>query len=210
MYHRHAALLALTLSACAAHQELPNSTIYHDGRPRAVIDGAVASVQLVRDCPDAPEPAAASSDAAPSAGAMAKPTAAGDAPAWSPPCTQSTVQIGISNKGGAPARVQVVGVRLLEAASKRELGEVVARKPALWTEEGAYRPWDETVAEGAQVVVAYRLGDPDWSRVRGLLAPDANLDATPLILEVDLAVEGTVQTLRSAEFLRQEEEIVVT
>jgi len=209
MHHLHAALAVLALSACATQQELPNSTIYDSGAPRAEVDAAVASVQLIQDCPDPPE-VAASWASAPSAGPMAKPTVEGDAPAWSPPCTQSTVQLALTNNGVIPGKLQVVGVRLLEGASKRELGRLAARKPNLWTEEGIYRPWDETLAEGAHVVAAYRLGEPDWSQVQGLLAPGANLYAIPLILEIELSVDGAIQTLRSPEFLRQEVFMVAT
>lgn len=209
MHRLHAALVALALSACAAQQDGPNSTIYYHGPPRAEIDVAVASVQLIQDCPDPPE-VAASWASAPTAGPMAKPTVEGDAPAWSPPCTQSTVQLGLTNNGGMAGKLQVVGVRLLDAASKRELGRLAARKPNLWTEEGTYRSWDETLAEGVHVVAAYRLGEPDWSQVQGLLAPGANLYAIPLILEIELSVDGAVQTVRSPEFLRQQVFMVAT
>lgn len=220
-----AALVVLPLSGCASH-EGPNSTIYtQPDAPHAEVTVAVASVQLVQDCPDPPAPVAADAPApavaadAPAPAIMQKPTAdashakrgAEASGGWSPPCTQSTLQLSLRNTGAVAGKLQLRRVRLLDAASQREVGTLSARRPGLWSADGgAYRPWDETVADGATLQVTYALGDPAWAEVQQRLKPDANIYANPFVLEIEVSVDGRNQTVRSPEFVRQEVFVVVT
>lgn len=212
-----AALVALPLSGCASH-EGPNSTIYtQPDAPHAEVAVAVASVQLVQDCPDPPAPVAAD---APAPATMQKPTAdasqakrsaEASGGGWSPPCTQSTLQLSLRNTGAVAGKLQLQRVRLLDAASQREVGTLSARRPGLWSADGgAYRPWDERVADGATLQVTYALGDPAWAEVQRQLKPDANIYANPFVLEIEVSVDGRNQTVRSPEFVRQEVFVVVT
>jgi hypothetical protein len=212
----HAALFALALSACASH-EGPSSTVYTPSEPRAEVTVAVASVQLLEDCPDPPEPGAAEAPAADQAPAAARsmpapgPTQPGAAlmrkagpGGGSPPCIQSTIQLSFNNTGAAPGKLQIMAVRLLDAADKRELGTLQSRKPQLWSDDAGYKPWNETVDDGANIKAAYRLADPDWSQVQSKLPGGTILYTRPFILELDVTVDGVVQTVRSPEFVRQE------
>ena len=196
--------------------------------PRAEIKIAVASVQLIQDCPDpaeAPAGAAAAADStAPAAvppppapvaaqqemapGAAAKRMAPGSN--WQPPCTQSTVQLSLTNTGDREGKVRVNGIKIFDVATKRELGQITSRKPSLWNDTGVYQAWDERVAPGATVKVAYRLSDPDWEQIHKLVGETENLYARPLLLEVDIAIDDRTQTARSPEFTRQEVHLVVT
>lgn len=235
-------LVALALSACAAHEAPPSTT----GRavetppevktPRAELKIAIASVTLQQDCPDPPEPFAAR--AAPSPAALA-PAAdavapiihpvpgdvANESPAmgaslarrgpgsggpWQPPCTQSTMQLSLSNTGDARGTLAIKAVRLLDAASKRPLGTLEARRPGLWSDPAGYQKWDQSILPGATLKASYSLGEPSWPDVHIKLGAASNLYTTPFLLEVDITVDGEVQTVRSPEFLRQEVHMIVT
>jgi hypothetical protein len=208
-----AVLLSLSLAACASHE----GTTKPDA-PRAEVRVAVASVQVQRDCPDPVEPHESPSQ--PAAAAMPPPAnsvAAGPSAergadtafGWSPPCTQSTVQLLLTNVGPRDAQVRVEAVRLLDAANKRELGTMAPRKPTRF-EAGTYQPWDERMPTGATVQAGYRLGDPDWGKVQSTVGPSVDLFARPFVLELDVSVDGISQTVRSPEFLREQEHLVVT
>jgi hypothetical protein len=220
-------LSALLSSACAAHDGPADPPT-----PSARVEVKIASVQLVQNCSDPPsdadaeakaaaearavaaEPAAASPMPAPggvlhdvSAREMAVGARRGDGPGgWSPPCTQSTMQLSIANAGDREGKLRIEGVRLLDAASKRDLGKIEARKPSQWNPGGTYQPWDQVVPAGATVKVGYRLADPDWSQVESGADPDTR----PYVLEIDVSVDGVSQTVRSPEFVREPVHMIVT
>ncbi len=199
----HAALIALAVSACTSHEARPSTPEL----PRADLKVAVASVQLVQDCSDPPEAeAAAVEPAAP--GEVERKASAG----WVQPCTQSTMQLSLTNDGSIPGKLQIKTIRLLDAATRRELGTLVGRKPSVWSGTGgAYKPWNETVENGGVALkVAYRLADPDWSQVQARLDPGTNLYGRPYMLELEVTVDGAAQTVRSPEFVRQELDVVET
>ena len=129
---------------------------------------------------------------------------------WSPPCVQSTMQLSLANTGPRAGTIEIKAVRLLDAKSRRELGTLVSRKPSEWNTEGSYRPWDQQVAPGATIKAAYRLSEPDWGRVQTLLGDTVNTYAQPLLLELDIAVDGHTQTVRSPEFVREPSYMIVT
>ncbi len=245
---RQALSLALLLSACTTHDDgakpaAPVKPEVESVKPEPVkplpaVTVAVASVQLIQDCPDPAEPAAAAepaSAAEPAAaaerslpapvadvsakqGSMATPgpmarmreMAPGSGRGLKQPCTQSTLQLALQNPGKVDATLRVEAVRLVDAASKKVLGPLVARKPSLWSDVGSYQPWDERVTAGAQIKVGYRLAEPDWSQVTATLGPTVNLYAQPFVLEVDVSIDGTRQTLRSPEFLRERVHMIAT
>lgn len=226
--HRPALLFALLLPACAAHEGPTDPP-----SPVAVVEVKVASVQLVQDCSDPPTDAAAEAAAAPAQpvqaerAAQTKPTLGDVSPggrliapgasidgsgpgSWSPPCTQSTMQLSIANTGDREGRIRIAAVRLLDAPSKRELGKITARKPSQWNPGGTYQPWSELLPAGATVKVGYRLGEPDWPAVDQAFGTDLNPYARPYVLEVDVAVDGVTQTVRSPEFVREPVHMIVT
>lgn len=224
---------ALSLCACASQDgsattaAAPATTATPEApppEPRAEIKIAVASVQLLQDCPDpvaTPTDAAAPADstapaapppAAPVAAQQQAPTAKRMAPGsnWQPPCTQSTVQLSLTNTGDREGKIRVNGIKLFDVATKRELGQITSRKPSLWNDTGVYQAWDERVAPGATVTVAYSVSDPDWEKIHKLVGETENLYSRPLLLEIDISVDDRSQTARSPEFTRQEVHLVVT
>lgn len=233
-FHRSALLFAILLPACAAHEDTTTPA------PAARIEVKVASVQMVQNCSDPPGDAAAEAAAAaelaarksaapltpaqapaapmpPDPAAMEKmsPGAAlrmsGDGPSgWSPPCTQSTVQLSITNIGDREGKVHVDAVRLLDARSNKEVGKVDARKPSQWNPAGTYQPWNEVIVHGTTVKVGYRINEPDWSAVNTALGSDTDPYARPYVLEIDISVDGVSQTVRSPEFVREPVHVIVT
>ena len=236
-----AALVALALSACTSH-EGPVSTGREPEQPpeavkvpHASLTIAIASVTLQQDCPDPPEPPppspAALAPAAPAAPAQPGPAAPAlpmdsesmalayrgasidGSDGWQQPCTQSSMQLALTNTGDAPGVVFIKSVRLLDAASKQPLGTLNARRPTLWDANslaGSYQKWDQRILPGATLKTSYSLGDPSWTEVTQKLGGSANEYTTPFILEVDIVVDGAVQTVRSPEFMRQEVHLIVT
>ncbi len=207
--------------------------------PHADLKIAIASVMLQQDCPDPPEPVTPTGTASaepseavtpprtasaeppmptnsesvrsmpqPRPGAALKRSASGPG-GWRPPCTQSTLQLALTNSGDAPGALEIKTVRLLDAASKRPLGTLVPRRPSLWNDTGTYQKWDQQVLPGATLKTSYSLGEPNWSEVQTKLG-NTNIYTTPLLLELDIAVDGLLQTVRSPEFLRQEVHMIVT
>lgn len=239
----YAALVALTLSACAAHEAPPAATGSHPEQPpepakvpHAELKLAIASVTMQQDCPDPPEPVAApvapivpadpaaapaqapqpkrgsmqqGDQESPMLGATLDRRNPGSGP-WQQPCTQSSMQLSLTNTGDAPGKLEIKAVRLLDNTTKKPLGTLTSRRPSLWIDTStAYQPWDEQTLPGATLKVSYSLGEPDWTAV-GTNLGHTNFYTAPLLLEVDIAVDGTVQTLRSPEFMRQEVHLIVT
>lgn len=214
LVHRFVLLSALVVPACAGHEGPPDPP-----SPAAQIEVKVASVQLVQDCSDPPGDAAveAASAASMPARAPAAATPAGDVAAgarlradgpggWSPPCTQSTMQLSIANVGDRDGALRIEAVRVLDAASRREVSKIGARKPSQWNPGGTYQPWNQVVPAGATVKVGYRLGEPDWE----MTEPGVDPFARPYVLEIDVSVDGVTRTVRSPEFVREPVHVIVT
>lgn len=180
----------------------------------------VASVQMIQDCPD-PEPEPAPADApsaeraapmpaqpAPGAVARSQPHQAGDvAPgdSFRQPCDQSTVQLALETDGDAPVTVEIKAVRILSKG--KAVGELASRKPTLWRDNG-YQPWDQTVAPGTPVKASYKLSMPSWSEVEQAIGTSSF--GHMFTLEIDVAVDGQLQTVSSPEFPREEPHVIVT
>lgn len=201
-----AAVIVSTLLACASH-EGPSSTIYTPEISPSALIVAVASVQLNQDCPDPPAPTAVAQEESP--GAMMPGASMEMGPGGgSMPCAQSTVQLSVTNEGAMPGKLQILSIRLLDAASGRELGTLVGRGPSLWNDATGYQAWDERIDPGATLKVSYKLADPDWAQVQAHLEPGTNLFARPFILEIQL--KGQTGTVRSSEFVREDLSQIVT
>lgn len=192
---------------------------------------AIASVQLLGDCPDpapeaAPAPAAGASMERPDP-AITRPqeaTSAGQAPAqrsrmkvgpgsagdssFRRMCQQSMVQMSVRSDG--PGVLKIEGVRILDADTKKVAGPATMRAPTVWSEDGAYTPWDERVGGGVEHKVSYKLGEPDMSRATEAVGPEFNTYMGPFILEVDVSIDGKRQTVRSPEFSREPPHVMVT
>lgn len=145
----------------------------------APVDTRIASVSLASDCPDV---------AARGASLDEQCLAAEMCPSL---CDQSSMQIRFVsdlNQAEAPRKVSVVAVRLLDAVSGKVLGALASREPAIWTMND-YSAWDERLTSGT-VQAYYKLSAPDWAGI------GAEWDAS-FILEVDLEIDGTTNTVRS-------------
>ena len=227
---RLAAFVALLLSACAAWEtSTPNytappaeapvpssnyappspyappppvATPTPQNEPRGEIRVAIASVQLLDNCPDPPDAAAA-----PSAEGEReqKPTA----PGYAPHCSQSTVQLSIRSDRSGPFRIEAI--RILDGAHRRVAGSSTLRKPTLWrADSGIYSPWDARVIAGMDLQISYKLGDLDLAQADKLVGQEFNTYAGPFLLELNVSIDGRRQTIRSTAFTRQMLDMVET
>lgn len=188
---------------------------------------AIASVQLLQDCPDPVPAAAAPSTPTPAAGAsapivrqmgdqapsrsMQKPMAGdtADGSSFRRMCSQSTVQLAVTSEAAGQFRIE--GVRVLAARGGKVAGTAKLRLPTLWSDaNGTYTPWDERTVAGSELKISYKLGDPDLAQAEGLVGSDFNTFSGPFMLELDVSVDGVRQTIRSAEFTREPPHVMVT
>ena len=228
--------LALTTGCASTEGEVKKSTA--SAGPRSQDDSAetpapnatvsIASVQMIEDCPhqdqhDPGPPTAAqkptADSPAESAHSMAMPISEGDvAPGAAAQgrgggdfdqCTQSRLQLAFKSTGRGDANVKIKGARLLVPGSGKRAGELQTRKPQVWTETDGYRAWDEVVPNGEDALEAgYKLSVPEWSKVDAMIGRSSF--GFMFVLEVDVEVDGVVETLRSPQFPREEPHIVVT
>lgn len=176
----------------------------------ATVTAAVASVRFVGDCPDTPEERVRTRFAPPpedaAAGKAISQKSRSPGGNWTPPCEQSTVQLSLSNNTTRESSVRVTGMRLLNAKTSRSLGRVAGRKPTRWDDNlGTYQAWNGRVQPGTTANVAYRIGEAE----RSAGAPPGG-DEGLYILEVDVTIDGKRKTLRSPEFTREMQHIMVT
>jgi hypothetical protein len=165
------------------------------------ITAAVASVHLINDCK------------APLNTRIGQRSARRGPPGTLPPpgpamaerCTQSTVQLSVTNNTDGEANIRVTTMRLVDTQSGQVIGRVAGRQPERWHDDG-YQPWNERVAPRSTEKVAYKLGEPESSPGR----PSPYAEAGPYVLEVELAIDGRKQTLRSHEFRRETLGMVIT
>ncbi len=243
--------LTLVASAGCASQEPTESpqpkTSAGDGatpkpkpEPKAepVAKAAIASVQMIQDCPDpepaaatpaAAEPAAAEPAAKPSAPMPVSPPAQGSRAARRAvpqggalgdvdearygglvqPCTQSTVQIAFSGQGDTTETVKIQAVRLLMPDGSKTLATLDARGATIWTKDGKYVPWDGTIGPHQEVKASYKLSVPDWNTVDEAIGPKGSMGHM-FLLELDIDVGTQRQTVRSPQFPREEPHVIVT
>jgi hypothetical protein len=186
---------------------------------QAQVEIAVASVQLIQDCPD-PDPVPAAdveppAPAAPMPGAPAKPMEAAQrersakrGPGSGPmrqPCTQSTVQLSLTSHADEPVAIALRAVRLL--SEDQQVGTLAPRLPTRWV-DSVYVAWDAQLEPGATAKVSYKLGMPDWGAVEDAI--DGPSYRHMFILEIDVVVAGELQTIRSSPVPREQPHVIVT
>lgn len=218
---RLAPALALLLSACAGWETAPPahtppppaespvpSSRYAPPPPvepaapppagrAADIRVAIASVQLLENCPD-PAPA-------PAAGEMAQEKRSAD---YVEQCAQSTVQLAVHSDRSGPLRIEAA--RVLDPATRKQAGSTTLRQPSQWSATGSYVPWDGRVTAGKDLQISFKLGDLDLSRASERVGPAFNSYMGPFILELEVSIDGVRQTIRSPEFGREPPDIMVT
>lgn len=187
---------------------------------------AIASVQMLEDCPsqdasDLPalpsQPASAPTNRGEVANDLQEPVSPGssaDAPLQNRggpsgvPCSQSTMQLAFTSTGDTPATIKIVAARLLRADTSASVGAIAVRKPKNWAADGSYRAWDETIPVGGSIKASYKLGMPDWNKVeKDIRRPSFGY---MFILAVDIEIDGKTETVKSPQFPRQEIFKVVT
>lgn len=213
-------VVAVLLAACASH-EGAGSDPTTEPAPQIAFRGSIASVAIVQNCPDpAPTadvpPAAASEAAMPAPGPTANMVSPGSAMrgdavdgGWSPPCTQSSMQLVLSHDGREAQPFAIQAVRLTAAGTGAQLGSIPVRAPSRWDDAGRYVAWDERLPASAEVKASYKLGEPDWNLVTQALG-NTDVYGARYVLEVDVAFAGRKITLRSPEFQREYPHVVVT
>ena len=180
------------------------------------IKAAIASVQLIEDCPE-PVPAAESSGGVskPAAQAASEPPRAsqarrgpsGDGSSFRQPCSQSMVQLSLQSD--VPGNFRIDAVRVIDPKTQKVAGTSKLRAPTRW-DDGTYAPWDGRVAVKTELKISYKLGELDLARAAEQVGPEFNTFGGPFILELDVAVDGHRQTIRSSEFFREPPHMVVT
>ncbi len=189
--------------------------------PEPVAQAAIASVQMIQDCPDpkpvAQKPAAPAQPAAPAPSAAmpirmedaARGASARGTADFVQPCTQSTVQIAFTGQGDTTGAVHIEEVRLLLPDGSRSVATLTARSPTAWAESGRYEPWDQIIGPRKDVKASYKITVPEWSKVDAAL-DSHNSMGHMFLLEIDIAIGGQRQTIRSPQFPREEPHIIVT
>lgn len=153
----------------------------------------IASVTLGDDC-----------------GAAAARASAGDSVAGAPPparaqvgasamakmaraCEQTSVQLSLrAGPGAASPSIEVRQVRLTDA-SGASLGALIPRGPVVWSADGAYVPWDQTIEPGETLSVAYALSAPEWGKIGDRYGKTYRLEVTLAIGGVERAVQKEVR-----------------
>jgi hypothetical protein len=214
-------IAAALLSACASHEGASSDTSAEPS-PQIVLRATIASVAIVQDCPDAapaaPAPAPGPSameqpDPGPaanvSAGASLRRGDSVDGGGWSPPCTQSSIQLTLAHDGREPQRFAIKAARLTAAITGAQLGSIPVRGPSRWDDAGRYVAWDESLPAAAELKASYKLGEPNWSAVTKALGND-DVYGARYVLELDVEFSGRKITIRSPEFQREYPHVVVT
>lgn len=189
---------------------IPPAPVDPTAMPTMPVDRvAIAAVQLLENCPDAPEPAVDAKEKAVDGASKSERETAdrSQTPGYVPRCEQSTVQLSLrSDRSG---RFRIEAVRVLDGAKQRLAGSSTLRQPTSWG-DGQYRRWDERVVAGKELQISYKLGALDLSRGAAFDGPDFNTMSGPFILELEVSIEGVRQTIRSPVFEWQRMDMVET
>lgn len=104
-------------------------------------------------------------------------------------CEQTSMQLSITAAaGGAPIELRVKKVELFDEGGS-SLGELASRSPIVWSDAGAYQPWDQMVAPGKTLSVSYSLAQPSWGSV-------ADRWNKTYVLKAVISVGGDDQTVK--------------
>lgn len=116
------------------------------------------------------------------------------------PCVQSTLQLSFIGQGDFASKVAIKELRLL-AASGQDLGTVKTRLATQWQNNG-YLPWDQQLQPNTDLKAGYKITPPDWTAVGAKLGGSSY--GVMFVLEVEVEIDGVKQTVRSAQFVRQQ------
>jgi hypothetical protein len=178
--------------------------------PVAPTTVSIASVQMIQDCPTPGAPALGGAAPAMRASEPMRPapggTADGSGRGFHQPCTQSTVQLALETRSTVPVAVEIQAVRL--RSGTKSLTTLQTREPTAWR-DNSYVGWDEQVSIESPVKASYKLSLPDdWTAIEAAIGESSF--GHMFTLEIDVAIDGVVQTVSSPEFPREQPHVVVT
>lgn len=107
-------------------------------------------------------------------------------------CEQTSMQLAVISKGGAPTQLHVKKVELFDP-SGASLGELVASKPTRWSDKSTYDAWDETIAPDQTLSVSYVLAQPNWDSVKDRWNKTYTVKAVVTVGSGDQAVQAEVE-----------------
>jgi hypothetical protein len=160
---------------------------------------SISSVQMIQDCPD--------DEHLPGPGARTTPyrDRGKGGGGGRRPCSQSAVQLALESAGEAPVTIEILAARML---SNGELvGTVETRKPEIWIDDH-YESWDQRLAPRTLTQASYRLSMPNWSEVEKAIGESSF--GHMFTLELEVSIDGKVQTISSPQFPREEPMVIVT
>jgi hypothetical protein len=174
---------------------------------------AIASVQLLENCPDPAPEKEAPGAAITAEPAMQEPAARSSMKrpgGFRRMCSQSTVQLSVQADGVQPFKIEAV--RVLAANGKKAIGSTQLRMPTTWDDaSGTYGAWQEYTATGKDLKVSYKMGDLEFTPAADKLSGDKfNTFSGPFLLEIVVSAGGKRRTVRSPEFTREPPHVMVT
>lgn len=194
-------LLALGSASCQKEKESKTPVDTPKGLPdkSLVAEVSIASVVILEDCPDTDGHSAAVEE-------MADQDREDSADYLGMPCSQSSMQIAVTGQGETSSKLKIAAIRLL-GPKGQNLGTLVPRAPTIWKAE-AYSAWDEMIMPKTDVKASYKLSVPNWTAVQSKLGGST---FGPLYrLEADIMIGDVTKTVRSAEIVREQVEMVDT
>ena len=118
------------------------------------------------------------------------------------------MNLAITGQPDRAQRYELKAIRLRHASQEGALAELRSKAPNAWDNEGGYGAWDGSVPAGAERQVMYNISAPHWAEIEKKIGQPS--DGQSFTLEVDIEVDGQVQTLTSPEFTRTYRDMVVT
>ncbi len=80
-------------------------------------------------------------------------------------CEQTSMQLSVVAAADAEkTQLTVAKVELYDDKGAL-LGELTARAPSVWGDDGSYQAWDESIAGGQELSVSYALSQPPWGDI---------------------------------------------
>ncbi len=107
-------------------------------------------------------------------------------------CKQSSIQLAVTApQEASSAKLAVKSVELLMADGK-SLGMLTTREPSVWSDDGGYVAWNETVQPGDDLSVSYAVTQPNWGGVEDRRSQSYTMKAVVSIAGADQTVEQNV------------------
>ena len=119
-------------------------------------------------------------------------------------CQQSNVQLAFTaGAGSKSAKVEIVTVTLIDAASGKTVDTLTASHPQAWS-VNSYASWDETIKPAGELKASYDLTAPAWSTLSGTSdSRTTSSYSTKYKLYVTLRIDGVEITLESTDLSRE-------